>query len=67
MIRYFVAYSCSDPYTGALGFGHAEINLTDPIRDIHGVRAAAAAIERSGGHKVTVLNWRRFEEPEAGQ
>lgn len=65
MIRYFVAYSCTDPDTNEVGFGHAEVPLAKPIRGIRDVRQVAAAIERSGAPKVTILNWCRFEEAES--
>jgi hypothetical protein len=61
MIRYFVSYAHGDAY--AAGFGWMDVPRDAPIRNGRDVKAVAKHIaEVAGGSKITVLNWRRFED-----
>jgi hypothetical protein len=62
MIRYFVSYVYAEPYGHGIGYGWCDIPRSAPIRNGTDLKAVIEEIERSGIHRVTVLNWRRFEE-----
>ena len=62
MIRYFVSYSHGG--AGFFGFGWADIVRDKPISGPEDLRDITAGIVVSGNTgKVTILNWRRFEDP----
>ena len=68
-LKYFVAYTFSA--SSGTGFGSVEVSLGKPVQSLSDVQAIARAIgrryetERGPRPTVVVLNWRRFEEPEA--
>ncbi len=63
---YFVAYIGQDPETGAIGFGSAAVRMDAPVRSLADVEQMIAILERYGMKKITVLNWRRFEDQADG-
>lgn len=63
--NYFFSYN----YTAkdSFGFGTAEVSLSGPVDDIQTIRNVEAFIKQDlklpEDFTVTVLNWRRFEDP----
>ncbi len=61
-VRYFVSYVGKDPETGTIGFGSADLMRDEPVRSIDDIEQMIRVLERWGMVKITVLNWRRFED-----
>lgn len=65
MHRYFISFAHGNGYSA--GFGWTTVTMPAPIRSGDDIKGIAADIEARGARQVTILNWRRFEEPEVEQ